>query len=58
MEKHADLKRDNTKEVCLGIAFGSGIGILVGTFFDNISLGMTLGACVGIVIGGTIGLFK
>lgn len=58
MEKHADLKRDNTKEVCLGIAFGSGIGILVGTFFDDVALCMTLGACVGIVIGGIMGLFK
>ncbi|MEW8955907.1 hypothetical protein [Clostridium sp.] len=58
MEKHIDFKKDNTKEVCLGIAFGSGIGIAVGAILNNVELGMVIGASLGVVVGGIIGFLK
>ncbi|MGL5351784.1 MAG: hypothetical protein ACRDA5_00515 [Clostridium sp.] len=44
------LSDEEIKRLASYLAYGAGIGILIGIFIDNISLYFSLGSVVGIVI--------
>lgn len=43
------LSDEEIKRLAIYLAYGAGIGILIGIFIDNISLYFSLGAVIGIV---------
>lgn len=46
-----NLVEDSNRAVALGICFGSGIGIILGMFIDNILFGISGGAVIGVLVG-------
>ncbi len=40
-----------SNQIGIWLAFGAGIGILLGIAFDNIAIGITMGAALGLVFG-------
>lgn len=48
----ADQDESSTNHLALGIALGSGFGMLLGLlFFDNAGMGLALGSGMGVALG-------
>ncbi|MGG7144057.1 hypothetical protein ACQPVP_11415 [Clostridium nigeriense] len=48
------LSEDEIKRLAIFLAYGVGLGILVGLFFNNVEMGFALGGVISIVVS----LFK
>ena len=46
---------DRSKFLVIGLTFGGGLGIVVGTIMNNIPMGIVFGGGFGLVIGLAIG---
>ncbi|MGL5086294.1 MAG: hypothetical protein ACRC68_11370 [Clostridium sp.] len=49
------LSDEEIKRLSIYLAYGAGIGILIGIFIDNISLYFSLGSVIGIIISIVVG---
>ena len=55
MSMHEDDKQNRGAEwIGIGLTFGTGIGIVVGTILDSVALGLSMGAGLGIVFGALV----
>ena len=56
-ERHKLITEGEKFGIWIGIAIGSGMGIIFGVGSDNIGMGMPIGAGIGIAIGSAIGSY-
>jgi NhaP-type Na+/H+ or K+/H+ antiporter len=49
--------KNTSKFLAIGLVLGGGIGIVIGSIVDNISMGIVFGAGGGLVIGLAIGYY-
>jgi len=52
-----DPKPEKTSEMIgLGLVIGAGLGLIIGIFFENITVGITFGSAIGLVTGAAVSL--
>ena len=56
-KKNSDNK-DNGMSICLGMSYGTSIGIIVGIMTENVPVCLAIGASLGMCIGILISSFK
>jgi uncharacterized membrane protein len=49
--KRNDVTVDENREIAMGICLGSGMGIILGAVFNNVTLGLSAGGVLGALVG-------